>query len=300
LFFWCFFCAIMAKFAVALGCVGALAMEPRHAKGFVRQPRNGLIEVAVLTADMRKGAPDALDWSTSGGTSPVKDQGYCGSCWAFSATEAVESALYQQHGVNAVLATQQLVACDTTDGGCQGGDLPTAFDYFMSSSGVDTAEDYPDTSSQCWRQWMMFAPNTCGACMASDHSPAAKVTGYKFAVPMCEGGSCNKQDESGLMAALHQFGPLSVIVNAQTWNDYTTGIYDADCSGAWNQLDHAVQLVGYDSTGSSPYWKVKNSWGVEAWGEGGFIRLPMGVNACGIADEAMYVTAEMISADVSV
>merc|ERR1719473_1812486 len=116
--------------------------------------------------------------------------------------------------------------------------------------------------------------------------------------PPCEGGGCKNQKESDMMAALNTFGPLSVCVNAD-WDTYSSGIYTKKCSGGYYDLDHCVQLVGYDTTGSQSYWKVRNSWASD-WGEDGFIRLPMGTNACGIADEAMYVTATTISEEVAV
>merc|ERR1712146_841571 len=81
-------------------------------------------------------------------------------------------------------------------------------------------------------------------------------------------------------AALAADGPLSICVNAESWNGYYGGVLSGSCSGAYNKLDHCVQLVGYDTTASTPYWKVRNSWGTY-WGENGFIRLPMGENACG-------------------
>merc|ERR1712107_411245 len=125
----------------------------------------------------------------------------------------------------------------------------------------------------------------------------AKVTGYKYAIPPCRSGACKNQRESDLKAALHVHGPLSVCVNANTWDTYTHGIYSEKCPGASDDLDHCVQLVGYDTTGSQPYWKVRNSWAAD-WGEKGYIRLPMGENACGIADEAMFVTASAATAVV--
>merc|ERR1711988_221863 len=90
---------------------------------------------------------------------------------------------------------------------------------------------------------------------------------------------------------------LSICVNAESWNGYYGGVLSGSCSGSYNTLDHCVQLVGYDTTASTPYWKVRNSWGT-SWGEGGFIRLPMGVNSCGIADEATYVKAYLASSVV--
>jgi len=175
-----------------------------------------------------------------------------------------------------------------TDGGCNGGDLPTAFDYVQSAGGIATQASYPDTSSDAGQT---------GKCKSS--TPVVKVTGYEYAVPPCTGGKCNNQKESDMMAALNTYGPLSVCVNAQNWDGYSSGIYTTKCSGKYNALDHCVQLVGYDTTGSTSYWKVRNSW-ASSWGENGFIRLPMGTNACGIADEAMYVTATTISEEVAV
>jgi C1A family cysteine protease len=238
---------------------------------------------ATITDAMRAAAPAKLDWTeTAGAVSAVKDQGQCGSCWAFSATEGVESGVFMTDGkAPPALSPQQITSCDTVDGGCNGGDLPSAWDYVETAGGLDTNSDYPYTS----------ATGNSGTCKS--HTNVVSVTDYKYAVPPCNGGSCSSQDEDGLKAALNSFGPLSVCVNAQTFNSYYGGVIaSGSCSGAYNQLDHCVQLVGYDTTASTPFWKVKNSWAAD-WGEAGYIRLPMGENSCGIADEAMYVTATM-------
>merc|ERR1711865_67783 len=265
--------------------------KPRYSKGFVRQARNAIVPVATIDESMRSGAPASFDWTHKGATSAVKDQEACGSCWAFSATEGVESGVFMVTGsLPPNLSTQQVVACDKTSGGCRGGDLPTAFAYIQGDGGIDSDASYPDTSHRF---------GITGHC--KKHGDVAQITAYKYAVAPCQGGSCSSQDEDGLMAALHNFGPLSVCVNANTFNDYSggIGINGEACSGAYNTLDHCVQPVGYDSTGDSPYWKVKNSWNT-VWGEDGYIRLPMGSNYCGIADEAMYVQAELVSSDVAV
>jgi C1A family cysteine protease len=265
----------------------AVEDAPRqYAKGFVRMPRNAAVPVDTISDEDRAAAPAKLDYTTTGATSPVKDQGQCGSCWAFSATQGIESAVFQATGNMPILSTQQIISCDKTDGGCAGGDLPTAFDYVESDGGIDSAESYPDTSHRS---------GSAGSCKS--HSHVAKVTDYKYAVPPCQGGKCNSQDEDGLKASLAKNGPLSICVNAESWNGYNGGVYKKSCSGAYNKLDHCVQLVGYDTTASTPYWIVKNSWGT-SWGEDGHIWLKMGENACGIADEAMYVKAEMASAVV--
>lgn len=272
----------MFRLALAGLLVGAEART--YARGFVRHAMNEDIEVATFTDEERANVPDKLDWSEQGATTAIKDQGDCGSCWAFSAVSGIESGLFMSTGsLPDALSTQQVISCDNKDDGCDGGDLPTAFKYVKKDGGIDTDSSYPDKSHK--------SGNT-GKC--KDHNHVVQVTNYKFAVPECTGGACNNQDEDGLKAALNKFGPLSVCVNANDWDDYSHGVYTKKCSGKYNKLDHCVQLVGYDTTASTPYWKVRNSWASD-WGEKGFIRLPMGENACGIADEAMYVTAALVS-----
>jgi C1A family cysteine protease len=274
------------KVAVILSAATVAVAEKKYARGFVRMPRNGPVDVAEITDEMRAAVPTSLDWSQKGATTPVKDQGNCGSCWAYSATEGIESGLFMASGTLEELSEQQVISCDKTDGGCNGGDLPTAFDYVTKAGGIDTESDYPDSSASSGRT---------GKCQS--FSKKVKVTGWKYAIPPCDSGACTSQKESDMMAALNTYGPLSVCVNAESWDSYSGGIYTDKCSGAASYLDHCVQLVGYDQTEN--YWKVRNSWASD-WGEDGFIRLPMGKNACGIADEATYVTAAVESSAMEI
>merc|ERR1712025_701876 len=148
-------------------------------------PRNAAVPVDTLSDADRAAAPAKLDY-TGTATSAVKDQGSCGSCWAFSATQGIESALYKATGSMTELSTQQVVSCDKTDGGCNGGDLPTAFDYVESAHGLTTEAEYPYSSAT--------KIGITGKCK-NQGSPAVTVTDYKYAVPPCESGKCNNQDE---------------------------------------------------------------------------------------------------------
>lgn len=244
---------------------------------------NDNTEVTMITPEMRSSAPSKLNWATQGATTPVKDQGSCGSCWAFSATEGVESGIFMSTGtLPPALSTQQLISCDKNDGGCDGGDITSAFSYLKSEGGMSSASSYPDTSHK---------NNKDGSCKS--HKNVAVVDSYKYGVSPCKSGSCNNQDEDGLKAALHTHGPMSICVNANDWdNSYTGGLYTKTCSSNYNSIDHCVQLVGYDTTASTPYWIVRNSWSAD-WGANGFIYLPMGHNACSVASEAMYVTGHL-------
>jgi len=281
----------MARLAIAASAicldVHAAPQPWRHAKGYIHQPRNAAVPVGTITHEMLAAAPAKLDWTeTSGAVSAVRNEGSCGSTWAISATDGIESGFFQSTGsAPPALSPQQIVSCDKKDNGCEGGNLQTAFDYVESAGGLDTEEDYPYTS----------ATGSSGGCKSS--TPVVTVTDYKYAIPPCESGSCSSQDEDGLKAALATHGPLSICVNSRFWNDYEGGVLSRDCSGARDQIDHCGQLVGYDTTASTPYWKVKNQWG-SSWGESGFIRLPMGVNSCGVANEAMYVEASLVTSVV--
>jgi len=298
----------MAKVAVmcaAMGVADAQLVLPqklpqKYARGFVRQPRdaNWVPPVSTITEEMRQNVPDKLDWSEQGATSPVKNQGDCGSCWAYSATEGIESGLYMATKKMTELSVQEIISCDKDEpdgGGCDGGDLPTAFAWVEKAGGMDSEADYPTTSGETGRT------QTC----KWSKKTVAKLSNWSYAITPCakseqaKGGKCADQDEDGLKAALATHGPLSVCVNAGSWDFYSGGVLSGKCSGAWADLDHCVQLVGYDTTASKPYWKVRNSWG-SSWGEKGFIRLPMGENACGIADEATFTTVSAVQAEVVV
>merc|ERR1712107_366444 len=99
--------------------------------------------------------------------------GYCGSCWAYSATEGIESGLFMTTGKLEQLSEQEIISCDKTDGGCNGGDLPTAFKFVQKKGGIDSQEDYPDTSAKS---------GATGKCHKHSKS-LAQVTGYKYAIP---------------------------------------------------------------------------------------------------------------------
>jgi cathepsin F len=228
------------------------------------------------------GGPSNVDWRTKGAVSPVKDQEQCGSCWAFSTTEEVESMWFLSKGTLPVLAPQQIVNCDKNDNGCNGGDTVSAYSYVESAGGLVPESDFPYTG-------------TDGSCKYDKTKVVAPVKGFKYATPPCN-DSCSKQDEGTLGANLASVGPVSICVYAESWQDYTSGVLTKNCPKSYSSLDHCVQLVGYsgastDETGkpSPAYWIVRNSWNTD-WGLDGYIHIAYGSNLCGIADEATIVT----------
>jgi len=260
-----------------------------YRRGYVRMPTplsdTANLGVVNITLDDIAAAPSAIDWSAKGATSSINDQGDCGSCWAFSTMETVESAVFMSSGkLPPKLSVQQLVACDKRDGGCNGGDPKTGVRYLQKTAGLDTAADYPDTSSKSGKN---------GKCKWDGKAPV-KVTGFQMAVQECNRGVC-KTNEATLAAALAKYGPLSISINSgdrqkSDWMKYKGGVLGPKCSAKANLIDHSVQLVGYDKTHSPPYWKIRNSWG-KSWGENGFIRIPMGENSCCVGCEAIIISA---------
>ena len=212
----------------------------------------------------------SLDWRTEGIISTVKDQGSCGSCWAFASTESVESYVALATGDLPVLSPQQLVSCASNPyacggtGGCEGSIPELAFNY-VQLYGQATEASYPYASG---------FNGTDMSCPASTTS-TVEIDGYTK-LPM--------NDKSAVLDALRNVGPLAVNVDASAWHDYDSGIFTGCSSfanaGGNTDLNHVVQLVGYgtdielrtDVEIQTDYWIIRNSWGV-TYGEEGYIRL---------------------------
>jgi len=223
---------------------------------------------------------DVVDWRKKGAVTKVKDQGNCGSCWAYSATSEIESANFMATGHLPVLSPQQIISCDKNDGGCHGGRTESAFEYVQQAGGIDTLSDYPDNS---------HISGENGKCQR--HRDVVKISGFQYAIRQCEEGACAHQDEDRLAKVLAAKGPISICVNAEPWQHYRGGIVSSKCSGTADSLDHCVQLVGYNKAGPTPYWIVRNSWTTD-WGVNGYIHLKMGHNICGVANDATIVEIE--------
>jgi len=211
-----------------------------------------------------------VDWRDSGYVSDVKDQGQCGSCWAFGAIASLEAAHYEKNGALVQMSEQQLVDCDTRNSGCNGGWYDTAWKYIQGEGGVETTRDYPYAGRD----------NTC---KAGNNDFIATVSG-------CYGGPnffCDNHglvgDEAELKKMLND-RPIAVAVDATPFQFYSSGVLDCR---SFHSLNHAVFAVGYSG---SDYWIIKNSWGA-SWGESGYVKIGMGGNPCGVADYPAYVIA---------
>jgi len=229
--------------------------------------KNGVKKSDKVSTD-----PPSVDWTTKGVVTPVKNQGDCGSCWAFSATGSIECNYAIAHGQLNSLSEQQLVDCSVSEGnlGCDGGEMDSAFKYVMKEGGLCSETEYPYTAQDGKCQ-----SSTCGT----------KYDAIKSYTDV------TKQDEQALEMAAAA-GCVSVAIEADqfAFQYYSSGILTGTCG---TNLDHGVLVVGYGTDSGQEYWKVKNSWGT-SWGENGYVLIckDCGANGaqgeCGINDDPSY------------
>ncbi|KAL3968820.1 proline-rich protein PRCC [Sarotherodon galilaeus] len=231
------------------------ASLPRHASTSNRLPKGTKL-------------PKTVDWRKKGYVTKVKNQKECGSCWAFSATGALEGQHFRKTGKLVSLSEQQLVDCSRRFGnhGCNGGWMNSAFQYIRYNGGLDTAVSYPYKAKE-------------GLCHYNPNSVGVKCNGYVNVSP----------GEAALKWAVATIGPISIAMDAshESFQLYQSGVYDEHrCSK--KHVTHAMLVVGYGTEGGHDYWLVKNSWGRQ-WGERGYIKMARNKgNQCGIATAASY------------
>jgi len=249
------------------------------------QPNAGALATSCLGGGATESAskkinanlPASFDWRDHKPSiiTPVKNQGDCGSCWAFSLVETVECQWALKHGVLPILSPQEVVDCShgcsneppygkVCNQGCGGGWPWNAAMDIEALGGLDSEASYPYTGVN-------------GVCNFNRKNVEARIANLT-----CISGP-KSADETTMQQILQNEGPLSICLNAEGFNYYSKGIYNPTSCPPLS-LDHCVQLVGWGvSAASEPYWIIRNSWGAD-WGEAGYIRMNRGGNTCGVAN----------------
>jgi C1A family cysteine protease len=277
----------------------------KHAKGRKQSP-DFVATAPVYEKKQPFVGVKAINWRTTDAVTPIKNQGQCGSCWAFSATEAIESQLALTGGDewSIELSPQQITSCTPSTGtygsdGCQGGFTEGAYEYIKSAPGLTNSfnigyqQSLTESTTTVACSTFTTKINSMAGADAQLSGGYAQVSGYKYATPACTSGACASQDLTKLAAALEET-PVSICVNAGAWNDYTGGVMtSAQCgSMAADYQDHCVMATGFNTTAPTPYWIVRNSW-ASTWGEKGYIYLEYSENTCGLADDATIPTVTL-------
>jgi len=223
-----------------------------HSSSMSRTMRASMPQADLPHVDVAA-LPDRVDWREAHIVTPVKDQGGCGSCWAFAAIETIESTLTKATGKSLLLSPQNMVSCTPNPqhcggtGGCAGATSELGYQYVVDK-GIASEKDYPYRG-------------VTGKC--DETKP--KSAHIKSFVKLPE------NNYTALLQAIATVGPIAVSVDAEPWMSYSSGVFTG-CGFNRIDINHAVQLVGYGTASGKDYWLVRNSWG-SFWGESGYIRI---------------------------
>ncbi|XP_028785073.1 ervatamin-B-like [Neltuma alba] len=215
--------------------------------------------------------PAFVDWRQKGVVTPVKDQGQCGSCWAFGTVGAIESVNAISTGKLVSLSEQELVDCDSASEGCSGGYTESVFEWVIKNGGISEEANYPYKARD-------------GVCKAKQNGGRVVQINSHAKVP--------KSDAALLCATARQ--PITVAFDATYLQFYEDGIFDGgNCKKRSTFANHAVLIVGYGSKDGKDYWIVKNSWGGD-WGKNGYFLIERNKNwpngVCAINSWASFPT----------
>jgi len=224
--------------------------------------------------------PSEIDWRGTGADSGVKDQANCGSCWAFGAVGAMESAWFHATGHISLFSEQQVMDCawgyvpgsEDSASACDGGDAWAGIGHIVEAGGISAASDYQYLGQNDY-------------CKEKSSPKTGKIRGF-VRIP--------RYDDDALREAVYSRGPVAVSLDASqdSFTFYSSGIYyDTSCMWKPEDLDHSMMLVGYGTDPAGDYWLVKNSWS-KYWGDGGYVKIARDGGGCGASTDAVYAVAD--------
>lgn len=221
------------------------AQSPEHYKKIIKEPFQYIN--TILKSNIQP-----FSWNDTGLLSPVKSQGQCGSCWAFSATSSLETFMRSHNYSVDHLSEQELVDCSSENSGCNGGLMHLAFEYIMKRKGLASDSDYP------------YHANHSLECLTNlSRVEGSNMTKYSFVIP---------ESIVDMKYSVHQ-NPVAIAIDANNifFRFYRSGVIDVPTNIS-KALNHAVLLVGYDFDDEGMYWIIQNSWS-KKWGENGYCKI---------------------------
>ncbi|XP_036044490.1 cathepsin J-like isoform X1 [Onychomys torridus] len=259
------------SFTMEMNAFGDMTAE-EYRKLITDIPVPAAMTVKSVKESLATEFPNFLDWRKKGYVTPVRNQGKCGSCWAFAATGAIEGQMFWRTGNLTPLSVQNLIDCSKPQGnnGCNNGTAYNAYKYVLDNKGLEAEATYPYEAKE-------------GPCRYRPENSSAYIIDF-VSIPA---------NEDYLLVAVANIGPISAAVDAshESFRFYNGGIYYEPKCRSYS-VNHAVLVVGYGSEGNETdgenYWMIKNSWGTE-WGIDGYMKIAKDRNNhCAIASYAAY------------
>ena len=221
-------------------------------------PSNSSAAAAAASLPLRAALPASYDARTLGIVPPVRNQGGCGSCWAFGTVGVMEIAVAKGGGPVTDLSEQFLVSCNKDGWSCNGGLTASKYHYntlgnYQTAAGAVLESVKPYTGSN-------------GSC-SSDYAKAYKASGWQFLT----GSEWTMPSNDVIKNAIMTYGAVTAGVCADNgWYNYTDGVYSSSSNGCGGSTNHQIDLVGWDDATQS--WILRNSWAA-TWGEAGYMRI---------------------------